>query len=185
MVSVQRLEIQHPSLACCPHPNPLPKGEGTFWIVSKYKCIGIGVLACGLLLGVGIRFVHIDWTLEPMRSNSIALARIGRMPDVRGVAVYGIPEECCGNYFYLRRNVPYLAKDEHNEDAIVGDARWKEGRINYLLTRPGNVFLFYRSQPEEVDRVGQWGIYRLKKPGQVTRHVYNFNKIPSKLRANR
>jgi hypothetical protein len=133
---------------------------------NRAKCIGVGLLACWLLVGAGIRFAQTDWVLEPMKSNSIALARIGRMPDVTGVAVYGLPDYACGNYFYLRRNVPYLAKDEYQQQAVFGDQRWKDGTINYLLTRPSDVALFEKWRPEEVDRVGEWGIYKLKKPGE-------------------
>lgn len=131
---------------------------------GRLRWVGAAVIAASLLPGAWLRLGSINWALEPQRSVSLALAKAGRLPNVQGVAVYGLPDWECGNYFFLRLNVPYIAQDANGRAELLDHARWRDGSINFLITETKNVSTFPMLSAEEVDHVGNWGIYRIKLP---------------------
>jgi FkbM family methyltransferase len=89
------------------------------------------ILGIALLIGAGIRATTIDWHCEPTRSTSLALASLHHRADVDGVGVYGVGDAFCGNYFYLRRNVPLAP--HHFGPSVFEHPSWLDGTINYLI----------------------------------------------------
>jgi GPI mannosyltransferase 3 len=135
------------------------------WLAGRSQRVAFVALFAGAVAwGSWRRFEHIDWNPEPSRTSSAALARLGRYADLSGVAVFDVPVAACGNYFYLRRNVPLVLAEARDPDLLEDDAHWAQGRVNYLLTWPENAALFERWHPEEIERVGGLSIYKVRRP---------------------
>jgi hypothetical protein len=130
----------------------------------QLKRFGLALLVCLLVPGAWARFADIDWTMDPTRANSLALARTGTFPDVTGVAVFGIPDWECGNYFFLRRKVPLVTSPYVR--VIRNHPRWRDGTVNYLVTEPKNIAYFGESRVELLEVVCGWGIYRVNRAGR-------------------
>jgi hypothetical protein len=127
---------------------------------ARMELIGCFFVAIAFLPGCWYRAEDIDWLLEPKRSISLALADVGKLPDVQGVVVFGIGDDQCGNYFFLRKNIPYITldtieKSRENED-------WRKPAFNYLITRPQDLDSIDNIKAEQVNTIGEWGIYRFK-----------------------
>ena len=83
------------------------------------------------------------------------MLHLGLRSDVEGVAIVG-GDAHSGNYFYLRRDVPYLANREWFE--ISRDPLWRNGSINYVVAeRKPNC----KRELEHVEDVSGLGIYRV------------------------
>lgn len=132
------------------------------WLPSRYgRIVFVLLFFCCLVRGSWTRFHLLDWNPEPSRASSLALATIGRLPDVRGVAVFNVPSAECGNFFYLRRDVPLLFKHGENPSALTSDPLWTQGKINYLIAWPKDAALFQELHLEVIEIVHGLGIYRL------------------------
>jgi hypothetical protein len=93
--------------------------------------VWLGVAFSALLLvAIDIQFRFTDWHMGRTESSSLALARLRQQDDLTGAALLGV-EVTSGNYFYLRRNVPYIVRGKWNE--ITTDASWKCRDINYVI----------------------------------------------------
>ncbi len=132
--------------------------------------VGVTVLACSLVAAAWVRFERIDWVLEPSRASSLALAKVGRLPDVTGVAVCGLQVVDSGNYFFLRRDVPLLFQAHPYVNDIRSDPAWTEGHVNYLITRPQYAHNFSDVRLQQIDAVDDWTIYRVTHPASRTAH---------------
>ncbi|HTU88751.1 MAG TPA: hypothetical protein VMF69_01525 [Gemmataceae bacterium] len=126
-----------------------------------WKAAFVALLTCCLVKGSWSRLGHLDWNPEPSRASSLALAKVGRRADVTGVAVYNIPSAACGNYFYLRRNVPLVFQYGDDPSVLTCEPLWPQGKINYVIARTEDATLFLEMQLEEMDIVHDLGIYRL------------------------
>jgi hypothetical protein len=126
------------------------------------------VIALSLLLGVPIRCWFIDWKMDPGRSTSLALAKLGRLPGVTGVALYQIGRGSSGNYFFLRRDIPMLTDPDRPEYDGQGlkiykaELRRTHDRVNYLITWPKNAVLFEEWDPQPIEVAHGMGIYKLR-----------------------
>lgn len=117
------------------------------------------VLSVFFLMMVKSQWDETSWGLGHSESSSRALAHVGRQADLTGVALVG-GDAHSGNYFYLRRKVPYLVDLKWAE--IEGARDWQRGRVNYLIAprRPDT--------SRELTRVGQVNelqIYRVSRVG--------------------
>ena len=133
------------------------------------RLIFVSVCSFCLAAGSWLRLEHLNWVPEPSRSSSLALAKIGRYPDVTGVAVFHLPTVECGNYFYLRRDVPLLVKDTTDPSAITSHPLWVQGTINYLIARPKDMGGFVKYPLEEVIVIHGLGIYKVKAEQAASR----------------
>ena len=104
---------------------------------------------------------HLNWNPEPARSSCLALAKVGRCPDVSGVAVFNLPSAECGNYFYLRRDVPLLVIDVSHLSDVTAHPLWRKGTINYLIAWPRDLARFEKYHLEEVEVIHGLGIYKI------------------------
>ena len=113
--------------------------------------------------GVPLRYLRITWNHEPSRSSSEALVKVGRFRDLMGVAVIGVPDSQCGNYFYLKQNVPLLIQDLPDFESFLSNGTWKSGKINYVIINLliGNTYQFNKLHLEEIDRVRFLSICRV------------------------
>jgi hypothetical protein len=131
------------------------------------RMVFLGLLALSLAVGSAWRTWRIDWNMEPSRSSFIALAAVGAQPDLTGVALYGVPKSFSGNYFYLRRNVPFLVQEQLDLNSFINDPTWKSNKINYIITFKMYEKLFSKSHPVELKQVGKMVIYRLNPTSTV------------------
>ncbi len=132
------------------------------WLGDRtMRLVGVALIVCALLPGVWLRFESIQWNLEPSRGASLVLAKVGRLPDLTGVAIYGAPDVVCGNYFFLRRDVPYIAKGVPDHEVIRSNPDWQQGTINYLITHPKEIHLFEEARPHKVDAAYGWSVYEV------------------------
>jgi uncharacterized membrane protein len=131
------------------------------WQRPAWRRILVVALAGTLIGGAVFRLRRLAWNLEPSRSNFIALRDVGKIPDLTGVAVYGLVDVSCGNYFYLRRDVPLITQPIVDLPTFRADRRWREGKINYLLAFPEDVSAFDDLHPSLIERVGPWGVYKI------------------------
>src|SRR5207237_948413 len=129
----------------------------------RWRTALAGFFALTLVAGAAIRARKITWNYEPSRSSDYALRDVGRRIDVTGVAVYGVHDAMCGNYFYLRKNVPLMTESEPEIQAFLADERGGGGRVNYLVTYPREVGSFSAMRPEQVGRAGVLAIYRVTR----------------------
>ena len=133
------------------------------WLAERReRAILIAVFACCLAGGSWIRIEHLNWNPEPARSSSLALAQVGRYPDVTGVAVFNLPSAECGNYFYLRREVPLLVIDVSHLSDITAHPLWRQGTINYLIAWPKDKPRFAKVRLEEMEVIHGLGIYKVR-----------------------
>lgn len=138
-------------------------GLGTVWQRLERPSVRrtfVALVTAGMVWGAWLRFEQIDWHQEPTRSVSLALARTGKFPDVTGVAVIGLHDVYCGNYFYLRKNVPYLAR--RRAKTIRADPKWSDGTINYLIVLEDDVVGLDESQLTRIATVGKAQIFRVR-----------------------
>ncbi len=134
------------------------------WSPGRWgRAIFVIAFSCCLAGGSWNRLNHLNWAPEPARSSSLALARVGRYPDVTGVLVFKLPSAECGNYFYLRRDVPLLVNDGTVSSDITAHPLWVRGRINYVITRPKDAAPFARYHLEVVAVVHELGIYKVRR----------------------
>lgn len=121
----------------------------------------VAVFCCSLACGSWIRVEQLNWEPEPARSSSLALAKVGRCPDLTGVAVFNLPSAECGNYFFLRRDVPLLVIDVSHLSDITAHPLWAQGKINYLIAWPKDMKRFAKYHLEEIDIIHGLGIYKI------------------------
>lgn len=134
------------------------------WLPERWeRAIFVAVLSCCLAAGSWSRVEHLNWEPEPARSSSRALAKVGRYPDVTGVLVFNLPSAECGNYFYLRRDVPLLVKDITDSADVTARPQWKQGKINYLIARPKDAAAFAKYHLEEIGKIHGLGIYKITR----------------------
>lgn len=132
------------------------------WLPGRlWRVVFIALFSSCLICGSWSRFEHLNWNPEPSRASSLALARIGRRQDVTGVAVFNVPSAECGNYFYLRRDVPLSFKHGDDLSILTSDPLWAQGKINYLIAWPEDAALFRELHLEEIEIVHGLGVYRL------------------------
>ncbi|XYI03864.1 hypothetical protein ACMHYB_30525 [Sorangium sp. So ce1128] len=117
------------------------------------------------LLGSAVNVAQLPWNPSPSAESSVALARVGRRADLRGVAVFGVPRWASGNYFYLRRDVPFLdtwtgGLGKREARKMQRQAAWIDGTVNYLIIKEEHAKLFDPSRLEKLDQVGSLTIYR-------------------------
>lgn len=119
-------------------------------------------LVVTFLLGSAVSVAELPWNPSPSAEASLALARLGRRADLRGVATFGVACWDVG-YFYLRRDVPFLtslADDEARE--MQRHPAWI--KVNYLIINNeehAELFEpFDTARLEKVDQVGSLIIYR-------------------------
>ncbi len=94
---------------------------------KKYLVIGLSLT---LIASVKFQWDATDWHMGRTETSALALARVREIEDVRGVALLG-GDAHSGNLFYLRRDLPYLARTEWQE--LSTHALWKNGCLNYLI----------------------------------------------------
>lgn len=135
---------------------------------AKPRRLVAGAALVGLAAGLFLQYRRIDWRLEPTRSNVRALAWCGRQSDLRAVGVFGTPSWMCGNYCYLRRDVPLLTQDVPKSMEFVVALRAREA--NYLICRPVDIVGFATLSPEPAATFAELTVYRLKAP---------FHRVPS------
>jgi phosphatidylinositol glycan class B len=134
------------------------------WLPERWeRVIFVTFFSCCLTCGSWIRFEDLDWEPEPSRSSSLALAKVGQYPDVTGVLVLNLPSFECGNYFYLRRDVPLLVESVSNPSDITSHPLWVQGTINYIIAWPKDTALFAKCCLEEIEIVHGLGIYKVKR----------------------
>lgn len=133
------------------------------WLRNRERVIFVVVFFCCLAGGSWERIEHLNWNPEPSRASSLALARVGRYPDVTGVLIYNLHSAECGNYFYLRRDVPLLVKDVTDPSDITAQSLWTQGKINYLIAWPKDTAFFAKYHLEEVDIIHGLGIYKVER----------------------
>ncbi len=134
------------------------------WLRDGWERWGLVVaLSCCLLGGCWFRFAELDWNPEPARASSEALSEVGRFRDVTGVLVYRLPSAECGNYFYLRRDVPLLVKDITDPSDPTIHALWSSGTINYVIAWPKDAAKLTDYQLEEVEFVRGLGIFKIHR----------------------
>src|SRR5581483_4170482 len=133
------------------------------WLPQRWgRVVLIALFSCCLAVGSWYRFVQLDWEPEPARASCLALVKVGRYPDVTGVLVFNLPSAECGNYFFLRRDVPLLVKDHSNPADIRVHPLWKRSNINYVLAWPKDTAVFAKYRLEEMDIVHGLGIYKVE-----------------------
>ena len=130
---------------------------------QRGRVILVAGLSCCLAGGSWSRFDHLNWNPEPARSSSLALAKVGRYSDVTGVAVFNVPSAECGNYFYLRRDVPLLVKGIATPADITTHPLWVEGTINYVIAWPKDTAPFAKYGLEEMEIIHGLGIYKVHR----------------------
>lgn len=96
------------------------------------------------------RFPQIKWDIDPYRVTAELLHEAGRQDDLTGVMILGPDRTECGNYFYLRRNVPLVADTDASPDAVRRNPAYLDGRINYLIYRVELRPKFESLRPHEV-----------------------------------
>jgi hypothetical protein len=134
------------------------------WLPKRWeRLIFVAILSSCLVGGSWYRFHQLNWNPEPSRSSSLALAKVGRYLDVTGVLVLNLPSFECGNYFFLRRDVPLLAKDVSDTSDIASNPLWEKGTINYVIAWPRDTALFAKCCLEEIEIVHGLGIYKVKR----------------------
>jgi hypothetical protein len=116
------------------------------------------------LVGSAVNVAQLPWNPSPSAESSVAVARVGRRADLRGVAVFGINCWDVG-YFYLRRDVPFLTVPTDGDPAerkreMQRQAAWIDGTVNYLIIKEEHAELFNPSRLEKLDQVGSLTIYR-------------------------
>ena len=123
----------------------------------------LAIILLTFVVGMGIRGRKIEWNREPFCSSAVALANVGRQPDVTGVAVYGVATSQCGNYFYLRQCVPLLTEDRAEPDitSFLSHSEWTTHQISHLITPEIYAPLFAAWHPQEIDRRDGLVTYRL------------------------
>jgi len=132
------------------------------WISGRWgRVILVGAFSCCLIAGSWLRFKNLDWNPEPSRSCALALVEVGRYQDLTGVLVFNLHSAECGNYFYLRRDVPLLVKDVTDPSNITANPLWVRGAINYLIAWPKDAALFAKYHLEEIDIIHGLGIYKV------------------------
>ncbi len=146
----------------------LARGIETLWNGIRHgptRIAAISLLAISFLVGSARQAPKINWRSEPYYSSALALADLHRRDDVRGVGMGIDSGPCfCGNYFYLRQDVPLLYKHPHEfaQMARTGDS------VNYfILHRPWLTHF----DPDSVEIVAEYPdlvTCRLKKPMQTT-----------------
>jgi hypothetical protein len=101
------------------------------------------------------------WQTEPYRSSALALATVGRQPDATGVVVCDVDRCDCGNYFFLRRDIPLVfcwARSLPKEPALA------RGDANYLVLPREQVRLAACWRPEVIADCGTLVVCRLHSP---------------------
>jgi hypothetical protein len=121
------------------------------------RTIVVTILIGSFVFGSWSRFERLDWKLEPARSSSLALAKLRLFEDVSGVVVLNVPTAECGNYFYLRRDVPLLV----NNSNFIEHPLWIQGRFNYIIA-PKRPELSDCSL-KEVESVHEYKIYKVTR----------------------
>jgi len=96
---------------------------------KRKKLLAIG-LALTLFASVKFQWDATDWHMGRTESSALALAEVREIDDVRGVALIG-GNATSGNLFYLRRDLPYLARPNWKD--LSSDTLWKSGQLNYLI----------------------------------------------------
>lgn len=138
--------------------------EGVYrWLPGRSgRAIFVALICCCLAVGSWERFEHLNWEPEPARSSSLALVKVGRYTDLTGVLVFNLPSAECGNYFFLRRNVPLVVKDVTARSDITAHTLWQQGKINYVIARPRDAAVIAKYRLEEIDSVHGLGIYKVE-----------------------
>lgn len=132
------------------------------WLSERWQRVTfVAFFSCCLVWGSWIRVEQLNWEPEPARSSSLALAKVGRCPDVTGVAIFNLPSAECGNYFFLRRDVPLLVIDVSHLSDVTAHPLWAQGKINYLIAWPKDTPRFTKYQLEEIDTIHGLGIYKV------------------------
>jgi phosphatidylinositol glycan class B len=132
------------------------------WLPERWgRVLFVAVLFCCLAGGSWIRIESLEWEPEPSRSSSQVLAKVGRYPDVTGVLVLNLPSVECGNYFYLRRDVPLLVRNVTDPSDITSHPLWNQGKINYVIACPKDAALLAKYRLDEIDAVHGLGIYKV------------------------
>jgi GPI mannosyltransferase 3 len=130
----------------------------------------VGLFALSVAVGTGWRAWRTPWNLEPSRSSMVAMATVGTEPDLRGVALFGVPTAFSGNRFYLRRDVPFLVAETPDVELFLNDPNWKSGNINYLVTYKDYENLFSMYNPRIMKRCEKLIIYKIDSaPGMRER----------------
>jgi phosphatidylinositol glycan class B len=133
------------------------------WLPARWgRVLFVAAFSCCLAGGSWIRIENLNWEPEPSRSSSLALAMVGRYPDVTGVLVLNLPSVECGNYFYLRRDVPLLVRNVTDPSVIMAHPLWKQGKINYVIAWPKDAAVFAKYHLEERAIVHGLGIYKVE-----------------------
>ncbi len=134
------------------------------WLPKRSeRVLFVSILSCSLFSGSWFRFYELNWNPEPSRASSLALAKIGRYQDVTGVLVINLSSADCGNYFYLRRDVPLVVKDVSDPADITNHPLWIQGTINYLIAWPQDTGLLAEYHLEKIEIVHGLGIYKINR----------------------
>lgn len=134
------------------------------WCSHRWeRVIFVLAFSCCLLGGSWLRWEHLSWNPEPARASSEALAQVGRYHDLTGVLVFRLPSAECGNYFYLRRDVPLVVQDITDPSDITAYPLLAQGTINYLIAWPKDTAPFAEYHLEEKDVIHGLGIYKLRR----------------------
>jgi hypothetical protein len=97
------------------------------------------LLVASFLLASIVRTGLMEWKTEPYASSRGLLVQLGQHSDLRGIAVVGVPRWICGNYFFLRQDVPIEYLQPQELAGLCQRPQWISGKINYVMAPDGNL----------------------------------------------
>lgn len=131
---------------------------------GRLSITALVIALIGMIAVSAARMEQIALRVEPYHSTGILLRHASRQADVCGVAVLGPVSALCGNYFFLRRDVPLRVVPGTTFEGFNGDKTPRPVKLNYLICRTELIESFAAQQPEWVASEDGWSLYRLGVP---------------------
>ena len=123
-----------------------------------------GLALIGLIVVVVVRLPQILWNISPYGPTANLLHDAGKREDLTGIIICGADRSECGNYFYLRRNVPLVVVWEHPVEDLPKINAAHGGKINYLMCWKKYADQFEAYGPVKIAESGYYVLYQLKAP---------------------
>lgn len=136
----------------------------TQYVRSRFRPVVWTIITSAFVTLFALRIPEVQWEpRDAYRSTSKLLHIAGRQPDITGIGVLGIHVTECGNYFFLKRNVPLLGTEDDRTPYFQIDPSLNDIRVNFLIAPSHLMEPYVRWNPVPIAHQSVWTLYRLDR----------------------